>query len=149
MTPAQARQVLLVRALESAGTEVGADVWTPADAVWAAREARRQLGEHAGAEAFIARRAELALQRLGKRDPRWREAAQAVSIQVSAGDASNTTTNNVWIEGNWSMQHVSAGANTFVTRTVTVVVNDGTLTLEFGSAANLATRLNYIEVTRN
>lgn len=85
MIEAQARQVLLVRAVEISAAELRAELWTAADAAWAAREARRQLGEHASAEAFIARRAELALQRLAERDPRWRDAAQGVPAKPSVG----------------------------------------------------------------
>ena len=71
MTEDQARQVLLLRAVESALAD-SAVGWTAADATWAGDEARRRVGEHAGAEAFLAQRAELAFQRLGARDATWR-----------------------------------------------------------------------------
>ena len=71
MTPGQARQVLLLRAVETAPVD-SATAWTAADAAWASDEARRRVGEHAGAEAFLAQRAELATQRLGERDATWR-----------------------------------------------------------------------------
>jgi hypothetical protein len=71
MTEDQARQVLLLRAVETAPADSPA-LWTPADATWASDEARRRVGEHAKAEAFLAQRAELALQRLSERDAAWR-----------------------------------------------------------------------------
>ena len=71
MTEDQARQVLLLRALETAPAD-SAVSWTAADATWAGDEARRRVGEHAAAEAFLAQRAELAMHRLGERDAAWR-----------------------------------------------------------------------------
>ena len=71
MTEDPARQVLLLRALETAPT-ASAALWTAADGAWASEEARRRVGEYAAAEAFLAQRAELALQRLGERDATWR-----------------------------------------------------------------------------
>lgn len=71
MTEDQARQVLLLRAVETAPADSHA-LWTTADAAWASDETRRRVGERAGAEAFLAQRAELALLRLGERDAVWR-----------------------------------------------------------------------------
>ncbi len=71
MNETDARQVLLVRALESAEPGATAPAWSPDDAAWASDEARRRVGEHAGSEAFLASRAALALQRLRERDARW------------------------------------------------------------------------------
>jgi Protein of unknown function (DUF2868) len=71
MTEDQARQVLLLREVETAPAE-SALGWSPADAAWVCDEARRRVGEHAGAEAFLAQRAALAMQRLGERDAAWR-----------------------------------------------------------------------------
>ncbi len=71
MTEDQARQVLLLRAVETAPADTALG-WAPADALWACDEARRRVGEHAAAEAYLAQRAELALQRLGERDATWR-----------------------------------------------------------------------------
>lgn len=70
MTEDQARQVLMLRAVETAPADAAA-LWTAADAAWASDEARRRVGEHAGAEGFLAQRAGLALQRLGERDAAW------------------------------------------------------------------------------
>lgn len=69
------------------------------------------------------------------------------SVTVLAGDPSAASTNNVWVEGNWTMQYVKAAANQFVSRTLTVTVTDGTLTLEFGGTVDKATRLSYIDIT--
>lgn len=63
MTETDARAVLLMRSCERAAL-LGAD-----DAAWAGREARRQLGEAAAAEAWLAQRARLALGRLAERQP--------------------------------------------------------------------------------
>lgn len=62
MTETDARAVLLLRAFEAARV-VPAD-----DAAWAGREARRQLGDGAAPEAWLAQRARLGLARLAERD---------------------------------------------------------------------------------
>ena len=74
MKETDARQVLLVRAVETAPAPVpaAAALWHEQDAAWASAEARRRVGEHAGAETFLAARANLALQRLAERDAAWR-----------------------------------------------------------------------------
>ncbi len=64
MNESDARQVMLVRALE---TPPGFSQWQEADRDWASRQAIAQLGEQASSEAFIARRATLAVERLGGR----------------------------------------------------------------------------------
>lgn len=72
MTEIDARALLLMRSCERAAL-LGTD-----DMAWAGREARRQLGEGAAAEAWLARRARLALGRLAERQPGLRAAlAQA------------------------------------------------------------------------
>jgi len=76
MNESDARQVLLVRAVETAPAAEGAAAhWRDEDAAWAAAEARRQVGEHATPESFLAARAALVLQRLGERDAAWRRDA--------------------------------------------------------------------------
>ena len=72
MTESDARQVLLVRAVETAPARDAAALWRDEDAAWAGAEARRRVGEHASAETYLAARADLALQRLGERDAAWR-----------------------------------------------------------------------------
>jgi len=73
MTETDARAVLLMRSCEQASL-VAAD-----DAAWAGREARRQLGAGAPPDAWLARRATLALARLAERTPALRPALQAAS----------------------------------------------------------------------
>lgn len=65
MTEAEARAVLLVRALEAAPSAK----WSESDAAWATAEARRAEGERASFERFVARRAQFARTRLVQRDP--------------------------------------------------------------------------------
>lgn len=59
------RKVLLVRAFESPITAP----WTEADAAWAGAEAARLEGEAAAPDRLIARRADIAMQRLAERAP--------------------------------------------------------------------------------
>ena len=66
MNEAAARNVVLVRAFET-GSAQGAN-WSDADAAWASRAAAEVVGSDAGADRFVARRAELAVERLGERD---------------------------------------------------------------------------------
>lgn len=66
MNEAAARRVVLVRAFETAGA--GRSGWSEADALWASRAAAEVVGADADADRFIARRAELAAERLGERD---------------------------------------------------------------------------------
>jgi glucose/arabinose dehydrogenase len=70
------------------------------------------------------------------------------SVKVSAGDPSAAATNTLRAEGASVFAGLATAANVFHTKTVSVVVTDGRLTLDNGSAADLATRLNYVEVTR-
>ena len=72
MTEDEARQVLLVQALETQGT--GRNAWSTEDRRWATRQAVATVGEDAGPERFVVARAVLALQRLLPRDAaaqRW------------------------------------------------------------------------------
>lgn len=66
MNEAAARKVVLVRAFETAGA--GRSGWSDADALWASRAAAEVVGSDADADRFIARRGELAAERLGERD---------------------------------------------------------------------------------
>jgi hypothetical protein len=63
MTEAEARCVAAVRAFETPITPP----WSEADARWASDEARRAVGESAGADLFLSERARLALKRLAGR----------------------------------------------------------------------------------
>ena len=66
MNEHDARQVLLVRTLESAPRTAQ---WTDDDRDWASREAARIEGEHGDSPSFIARRADKAVERLKTRVP--------------------------------------------------------------------------------
>lgn len=65
MNEAAARNLLLVRAVETSGAD---SVWSKADAEWASRAATEVVGAGAPAERFLARRAALAVERLGERE---------------------------------------------------------------------------------
>jgi hypothetical protein len=67
MNEAAARRVVLVRAFERAPAS---DAWSEADRDWATRAAAQVEGERASDDAFIARRAALAVERLAGRDRR-------------------------------------------------------------------------------
>lgn len=68
MDESAARCAVLLHAYE---TEPAASAnWSDEDRAWASRSAAQIEGERADAEAFIARRARLAIERLGKRDRR-------------------------------------------------------------------------------
>ncbi|MDB5297606.1 MAG: conserved repeat domain protein [Phycisphaerales bacterium] len=70
-------------------------------------------------------------------------------VKVSVGDAKVATTNTVVIEGTTTLFSASKLAiKTFANKTATVTVTDGKLTLSAGSAADLVTRVNYIEVSK-
>jgi Protein of unknown function (DUF2868) len=75
MNESDLRHVLLLQAVET--DEAGrALAWTPADAAWASAAARREVGEQAGAQAFLVRRAQLGLRRLVERDAQWRRVVE-------------------------------------------------------------------------
>lgn len=66
MNEHDARQVLLVRTLE---TPPGIHQWPDDDRDWASRAAAQETGEQASSEAFVVRRAALAVERLKSRLP--------------------------------------------------------------------------------
>lgn len=76
MTEDDARCALLVRACETAAA--GQVQWSDADRAWASRAAAEVVGERASADTFIARRAQLAAERLSARDAGLRRALRAV-----------------------------------------------------------------------
>ncbi len=67
MNESAARRAVLVRAFERVPAS---DAWSEDDRAWASRAAAQVEGENAAAEAFIARRATLATERLAERDKR-------------------------------------------------------------------------------
>jgi hypothetical protein len=70
VTESELAGVCWVRAVEQGAGE--GVPWSDEDAAWASREARRDVGEGASAQAFVLRRARLATQRLAERDAAWR-----------------------------------------------------------------------------
>ena len=72
MTETEARHVLLLQAVEAADSGGATTAWTADDVAWASAAARRELGEQAGIEAFLLRRAQVGLRRLGERAENWR-----------------------------------------------------------------------------
>jgi hypothetical protein len=65
MDETSALAVTAVRAIETSDRD--RTLWSDADRAWASRAAAEVVGERAAPEAFVARRAELALERLGER----------------------------------------------------------------------------------
>jgi hypothetical protein len=85
-----------------------------------------------------------------KTNGKW-EAAVAngtYTVLVGVGDSGVATTNTVRVEGTTAFSAVKLAANAFSTKTLTVTVKDGKLTIDAGSAANLATRLTYLKITK-
>lgn len=72
MTESEARNALLVRAVELA--PAGVVQWSDDDRAWASRAAAEVEGASASGERFVARRAQLALERLAAREPAVRHA---------------------------------------------------------------------------
>ena len=70
----------------------------------------------------------------------------AYAVTVSIGDADNNSTHTLNVEGVSFWENQTLASNKFQQRTLLVVVNDGLLTLDMGSAAEKATRINYIEI---
>jgi hypothetical protein len=68
------------------------------------------------------------------------------AVTASIGDAGNNSTHTLQVEGVSYWQSETLGANEFEQRTLLVTVDDGHLTLEMGSAAEKATRINYLEI---
>lgn len=77
MTETDARNTFLVRAWEIAPP--GKIPWTEDDRAWASRAAAQVEGESAPTDAFIARRAQLAAERLAARDSRIARALRALT----------------------------------------------------------------------
>lgn len=71
----------------------------------------------------------------------------AYSVTASIGDAGNPSTHTLNVEGFAFWQNESLGSNKFRQRTQVVIVSDGRLTLDVGTAAEKSTRINYIEIT--
>jgi hypothetical protein len=68
------------------------------------------------------------------------------TVKVSAGDSGAATRANVWVEGVKTISHVSLAKNVFATKTITVKVTDGKLTVGVGDALTGESRLDYLEI---
>lgn len=84
MNEAEARQVVLVRALE---TPPGIPQWQEDDRDWASRTAAAEVGEGAATDRFVARRAELAIERLQTRLPAVDRALSGLTWRPWVGPA--------------------------------------------------------------
>jgi hypothetical protein len=70
------------------------------------------------------------------------------SVKVSVGDSQYASNYTLNANGQNVFNNVALGANQFQQKTVTVTVSNGKLTLDQGNAADMATRINYIEITQ-
>ena len=85
MNESDARSALLVRAYETAPPAQTGGHWTDADRSWATQAALQLVGERARAAAFIARRAQLAVERLCSRDSSAGRVLRALSWRAWIG----------------------------------------------------------------
>jgi glucose/arabinose dehydrogenase len=79
---------------------------------------------------------------------RWELALPNGTYQVlaSIGDPSYPSTHTLLVEGVTFWNAVALSTNQFLNTTRAITVNDGRLTVTQGSAADKATRINYLEV---
>ncbi len=85
MNESDARGALLIRAYETAPPEQATGHWTAADAHWATQAALQVEGERASAEAFLARRARLATERIDARDRNASRVLRALTWRAWVG----------------------------------------------------------------
>lgn len=85
MDESAALEVVAVRAVETA--DGARSLWSDADRAWASRAAAEVVGEGGRPEAFLARRAKLALERLGARHPALPRAVRALRWRPWVGTA--------------------------------------------------------------
>ncbi len=76
MNEHSALEVIAVRAIET--QDRGRTVWSDAERAWASRAAAEVVGEKADADTFLARRANLVMERLGERNRALREAVRVM-----------------------------------------------------------------------
>lgn len=90
MIEKSALEVTAVRAIET--SDRARALWSDADRAWASRAAAEVVGEGASVDDFVARRAKLALERIGTRQPaltravaalRWRQWVGAAAVVVA------------------------------------------------------------------
>ncbi|QOV90707.1 CBM96 family carbohydrate-binding protein [Humisphaera borealis] len=84
-----------------------------------------------------------------KAGARWEVAVPngTYTVRVGIGDSGASSQNNVWIESANLFNYVALTANTFSSKSITVTVADGKLSLGVGGAATGVTRINFIEIT--
>jgi hypothetical protein len=70
------------------------------------------------------------------------------SVKVSVGDSQYATTHTVSVNGVSFFNNQATAVNTFANKTLSVTVTNGKLTLTNGASADMATRLNYIEIQK-
>ncbi|MEO6434352.1 MAG: hypothetical protein ABIP55_01135, partial [Tepidisphaeraceae bacterium] len=69
------------------------------------------------------------------------------TVKISVGDSQYATTNTVNVNGTNYWTNQAQAANTFASKTLTINVTNGKIVVNNGSSADLATRINYIEIT--
>ncbi|MEO8486602.1 MAG: DUF2868 domain-containing protein [Betaproteobacteria bacterium] len=85
MDESDALKAVAVRAVETADS--ARSVWSEADRAWASRAAAEVVGANASPEAFVARRAALAVERLGTRESALPSALRALAWRPWIGTA--------------------------------------------------------------
>lgn len=68
-------------------------------------------------------------------------------VTVAIGDASSSTINTINVEGAPYWNNQSLSANVFATKTMTVSVSDGRLTIDQGSGGEKQTRICYVIIS--
>ena len=71
------------------------------------------------------------------------------NVNVSLGDAGFTSEHTLRVEGNSYWSNEATAANEFRVQSQLVQVSDGRLTLDMGAAPEKATRINFIEISRD
>jgi beta-glucanase (GH16 family) len=70
------------------------------------------------------------------------------NVLVSVGDPSNASSFTINVEGVSYWKALALGANKFASLMKSVVVIDGRLTIDQGTAAEMATRIDYVEISQ-
>ena len=80
---------------------------------------------------------------------RWEIAlpSGAYAVTVNVGDGGYASTHTLNVEGTNAWNTVALAKGVFQSKTLIVNVTDGRLTLDQGAAAEMATRINFVEIT--
>ena len=70
------------------------------------------------------------------------------TVTFSVGDSSVATTDTIRLQGTTILSAVKLAADVFSSKSATVTVANGLLTLDSGSAASLATRIDDIQIIK-